>query len=206
MNGHLLHPCVCHSGRGARPCRTAGTHEKSWWGGKRRRAGRGRRVGGRGGSLPACTEGLFVARILCSRPGAAVRNHHRSGCKQQKCLLSWSRGQKSKIKVWAGLSAPSRLQGRVLPASPSFWGSAGNVCHSLGFPGGSEGKESTCNVGDPGSIPGSGRFAGGGHGNPLQYSCLENPHGQRSLVGCNPWGLKELDTTEQLTVSLTLSL
>ena len=38
--------------------------------------------------------------------------------------------------------------------------------------------------------------AGGGHGNPLQYSCLENPHGQRSLVDYSPWGHKELDTTE----------
>ena len=43
------------------------------------------------------------------------------------------------------------------------------------FPGGSDGKESACNVGDQGSIPGLGRFPGGGHGNPLQYSCLENP-------------------------------
>ena len=45
----------------------------------------------------------------------------------------------------------------------------------LGFPGGSAGKESSCNAGDTGSIPGSGRSPGGGHGNPLQYSCLENP-------------------------------
>ena len=37
---------------------------------------------------------------------------------------------------------------------------------------------------------------GGGHGNPLQYSCLENPHGQRSLVCCSLWGHKESDTTE----------
>ena len=37
---------------------------------------------------------------------------------------------------------------------------------------------------------------GGGHGNPLQYFCLENPQGQRSLVGCSPWGLKESDMTE----------
>ena len=37
---------------------------------------------------------------------------------------------------------------------------------------------------------------GGGHGNPLQYSYLENPHGQRSLAGCSPWGRKEADTTE----------
>ena len=45
----------------------------------------------------------------------------------------------------------------------------------LGFPGGSEVKASACNVGDLGSIPGSGRSPGEGNGNPLQYSCLENP-------------------------------
>ena len=44
-----------------------------------------------------------------------------------------------------------------------------------GFPDGSDGKESTHNAGDPGSIPGLGRFPGKGNGNPLQYSCLENP-------------------------------
>ena len=43
------------------------------------------------------------------------------------------------------------------------------------FPGGSEGKESTSNAGDSGSIPGLGRSAGEGNGNPFQYSCLENP-------------------------------
>ena len=46
---------------------------------------------------------------------------------------------------------------------------------NLGFPGGSEGKESACSVGDPGLIPGLGRSHGGGHGNPLQYTYLENP-------------------------------
>ena len=45
----------------------------------------------------------------------------------------------------------------------------------LGFPGDSAGKESTCNAGDLGSTPGSGRSPGEGNGNPLQYSCLENP-------------------------------
>ena len=45
------------------------------------------------------------------------------------------------------------------------------------------GKESACSVGDPGSIPALERSPGGGHGNPLRYSCLENPHGQRSLAG-----------------------
>ena len=42
------------------------------------------------------------------------------------------------------------------------------------FPGGSDGKASAYNVGDPGSFPGMGRFPGNGNGNPLQYSCLEN--------------------------------
>ena len=46
---------------------------------------------------------------------------------------------------------------------------------TMGFPGGSEGKASACNGGDLGSIPGSGRSPGEGNGNPLQYSCLENP-------------------------------
>ena len=52
----------------------------------------------------------------------------------------------------------------------------------MGFLGGSDGKESACNAGDPDLIPGSGRSPGGGHGNQLQYSCLENPDGQRSLA------------------------
>ena len=51
----------------------------------------------------------------------------------------------------------------------------------MGIPGVSDGQESTCNAGDLGSIPGLGRSLGEGNGNPLQYSCLENPHGQRSL-------------------------
>ena len=56
-----------------------------------------------------------------------------------------------------------------------LWSFCGQVWLCWGFPGGSDGKESACNVGDLGSIPGSGRSPGGGHGNPLQYSCLENP-------------------------------
>ena len=65
--------------------------------------------------------------------------------------------------------------------------------------GGSDSKESACNAGDLGSIPGSGRSPGGGHGNPLQYSCLEYPHGQRSLTGYSPCGHTESDTTEGLS-------
>ena len=72
----------------------------------------------------------------------------------------------------------------------------------MGFPGSSAGKESTCSAGNLGLIPGVGRSPGGGHGNPLQYSCLENNHGQRSLAGYSPWSHKESDMTEQLTLSL----
>jgi len=66
----------------------------------------------------------------------------------------------------------------------------------LGFLGGSDGKESTCKAGDLGSISGLGRSPGGGHGNPLQYSYLENLHGERSLVGYSPWDPKELESAE----------
>ena len=66
------------------------------------------------------------------------------------------------------------------------------------FPDGSMGKESTCNAGDAGdsgSILGLGRSPGGGHGNPLQYSCLENPM-DRGTCGLQSTGSKELDKTE----------
>ena len=65
-------------------------------------------------------------------------------------------------------------------------------------------KNSPANAGDirdVGLIPGLERSLGGGHGNPFQYSCLENPHEQRSLVGCSPWNHKELDTTERLSIA-----
>ena len=74
-----------------------------------------------------------------------------------------------------------------------------------GFPGGSDGKESACNAGDLGSISGLGRCPGGGHGNPLQCSWLENLHVQRSLAGYSPWGLKESDMTERLHFHVSLS-
>ena len=69
-----------------------------------------------------------------------------------------------------------------------------------GFPSGSVCKELTCNARDLGSILHLGRSPGEEHGNPLQYSFLENPHGQKSLVGYSPWGRKELDMTERLNI------
>ena len=61
-------------------------------------------------------------------------------------------------------------------------------------------KNLPASAGATSSIPGSGRFPGGGHGNPLKYSCLEN--GQRSLIGYIPEGFKELDMTEHTHTSL----
>ena len=71
------------------------------------------------------------------------------------------------------------------------------------FPGGSERKEFTCSVGYLGSIPRLGRSPGGGHGNPLQYSGLENPPGLKSLAGYSPWTRKELDMTEWLNTAFS---
>ena len=65
----------------------------------------------------------------------------------------------------------------------------------MGFPGGSDGKESACNAGHLGLILGSGIFPGEGNGNPLQYSCLENP--MDGGAWC-PQGCKESNTTEHI--------
>ena len=59
----------------------------------------------------------------------------------------------------------------------------GRTLRTAGFPGGSDGEESVYSAGDSGSIPGLGRSPGDENENPLQYSCLENPHGQRRLAG-----------------------
>ena len=72
---------------------------------------------------------------------------------------------------------PLKWKRRVLTTGPlgkSLWGIFRLTINVFGFPGGSVGKESTSNAGDLGLIPGLGKSPGGGHGNPLQYSCLEN--------------------------------
>ena len=71
----------------------------------------------------------------------------------------------------------------------------------LGFPGGSDSKESVCSAKDLGSIPGLGISPGRKHGNALQCSYLENSCGKRSLAGYSPWGHKESDMSEQISIA-----
>ena len=70
----------------------------------------------------------------------------------------------------------------------------------MGFPDGSAGKESACNAGDAGWIPGLGRSPRGGNGNLLQYSCLKNSIDRRAWWIVVPWGHKEVDVTERLNM------
>ena len=75
----------------------------------------------------------------------------------------------------------------------------------MSFPGSSDGKESACNAGDPGLIPGSGRSPGEGNCNPLQYSCLENPT-DRGAWQVTPHEVAESDMTERLTHTVDIYL
>ena len=77
----------------------------------------------------------------------------------------------------------------ILNLNPKLWG----------FPSGSDGKESACDAGDLGLVPGLRRSSREWYSNPLQYLCLENPQGQRSLVVYSPWVCKESDMTEWLS-------
>ena len=73
----------------------------------------------------------------------------------------------------------------------------------MAFPGGSDGKESACSTGNPGSITGSGRYPGDGNA-PIPVFLPGEFHGQRSLVGYSLWGGKESNMTERLTLSLIM--
>ena len=73
----------------------------------------------------------------------------------------------------------------------------------MGFPGSSDGKESACNAGDPGSIPWLGRFPGEGNGNPLQYSCLENLMDGRAWKATVHWVAKSQTRLHDFTFTLT---
>ena len=82
--------------------------------------------------------------------------------RSKRLLISWLQSPSAVVLE------PKKIKSLIISIiSPS-------ICHE-GFPGGSEGKASACNAGDLGSVPGLGRSPGEGNGNPLEYSCLENP-------------------------------
>ena len=100
----------------------------------------------------------------------------------------------SSVLSWgiAGMGEPGGLPSMGLHRFGHNWSDLAAAAAAAagliwGFPGSSTGKEPTCNTGDPGLIPGSGSSSGEGIDNPLQYSCLENLHGQMSLVGYSSW-------------------
>ena len=114
--------------------------------------------------------------------------------RRKKDMIEWLKNKKER-SIWLF---------RLLGGETSVWSPKYNkmlIGQTMGFPGGSDGKESTYNVGDLGSIPGLGRSPGGGQGNPLPYSYLENPQRQRSLADYSPWGHKESDMTEWLSTA-----
>ena len=94
---------------------------------------------------------------------------------------------------------PVRFLGREDPLEK------GQTTHSvsMGFPGGSDSKESACTAGDLNLIPGLGRSPGRGHGNPLQDSCLESLTEKRSLAGDSPRGREESEPAERLSAHST---
>ena len=102
-----------------------------------------------------------------------------------------------KMKIMASGPITSwQIEGETVETVADFilWGSKiiadGDCSHEIkrcNFPGGSEVKASASNVGDQGSIPGSGRSPGKGNGTPLQYSCLENPMDGGTWLGYSPW-------------------
>ena len=127
------------------------------------------------------TRGLTHATYPCPLPKPFTH----APCRGMQSLSHWTTRKVFFFFFWSSFSTPHYLnQLRLSPESlPQDRGGLG--C-----------EESSCNEGDLGLITGLGRFPGRGHDNPLQYSCMENSHGQRSLAGYGPWGCKESDTNE----------
>ena len=99
---------------------------------------------------------------------------------------------------------PILLMVRIIPLDSCLWfevfpSDPLSADVMLGFPGGSDGKESACKEGDSGSVPGLERSPAGGDGNPLRYSCLENSMDRGDRQATVHGGRKESDMTEWLT-------
>ena len=122
-----------------------------------------------GTPLPGCGGPLY----LCQREPDAITSQHRLTT-QASSLRSpcWKNEAGCPLELEFPPLTPASQRG--LRAWMSYFYLLISTTN-WGFPSGSDGRESACHAGDPGSIPGFGRFPEGRHGNPLQYSCLENP-------------------------------
>ena len=130
----------------------------------------------------ASERGNFIYPLSRPMPDWCISTTHTPGLSSED-QFSDSLELEMPVDTWEKVMEPSKKSFPFI-----------DYCLTKGFPGSSNGKESTCNEGDLSSVPGLGRSPGGGHGNPLQCSCLENPQGQRSLVGSSLWGCKESST------------
>ena len=146
--------------------------------------------------LPSCP--TLCETMDCSLPGSSVDGDSPS----KKTGVSWHTLLQGIFPTQGsnqnqGLLCLLHWQLGSLPLVPPGKSLFRISINQMDFPGGSDGKESTCNEGNLGSIPGLGRSPEGGYSNPLQYSCPEYPHGQSSLADYSSWGCKELATTEK---------
>ena len=118
-------------------------------------------------------------------------------------------GQHSRCRLYSSLREAAAFQQDTGTRLLEWSSSIGEIqlvfvlmrLHALHFPGGSDSEESTYKAGDPGSIPGLGRSPWRREWQPIPVFLPGESHGQRSLVGYSPWGCKESDRTEQLTLS-----
>ena len=149
-----------------------------------------------------CCEHTVRRHLATTQRRALTRNQL---CRHLDFELLASRPVGSKFllfklpSLWSFVMTAGADQAFLHPFSPLKYTCNFIESTPITFSSGSVGKESTCSAGITGyagSIPGSGTSPGGGHGNPLQYSCLENSHEQRSLAGYSSWDRKELDTPE----------
>ena len=134
----------------------------------------------------------FCSCMDCSRPGSPFYVIFQARILEYVTISS-SRGSLLDPGIKSTFPAASASAGRFLTTEQAY----------RGFPGGSDGQESACNAGDPGSIPASGRCHGEGNSNPPPVFLHGKSHGQRSLAGHSSWGCKELGMIDQLTISVS---
>ena len=131
----------------------------------------------------------FLMRIYSCVTYVILKNSSTHTHKRNMNLLNL-RGKKCRKQKATGFCTPSQFY-NYPPKAYQSWACFQVTTYGSGFPGGSVVRNLPANAGDTGSISDPGRSPGEGNGNPLQYSCLKNPHGQRSLAAYSPLGCKK---------------